>query len=368
MRNWLKAFRPASFRGVAFHVDDEGATGARRLSISPIAYADSNVIEDMGRAPRQMQLRAYVAGDAADSGAMALIAALDRKGPGLLTLPMQGQIRARVIDWAMSREKDRAGYVSFDATFIEEGLGAIAFQAGPVVGHFGDLLRLGASLLSAPASFDASRQAEVEAMAMARMRAEQLSALLAADGESDAVWRDGLAALRMVAPADIAGFAEAAIAAWRGLALYCKPEGAAALVASSIGPAGPTAASLVERAAMVGAVAVLVIRDSYAARQDAAAARGLLSAAAAPVLADIGSLGAPALDWLSGLTGEVALALSRGDADRTPLVRVETGISLSAIRAAFELYGDANRDAELVARNRVATAVFMPAAFEALAT
>ncbi len=122
----------------------------------------------------------------------------------------------------------------------------------------------------------------------------------------------------------------------------------------------------IEAAAQVGAVALLVARDVYPARQDAAAARSMLAETSAPVLIDVGAFGAPALDWLSGLTGEVALALSRTDADRAPLVRVETGVSLSAIRAAYELYGDANRAGELIARNRVATAAYMPAAFEAL--
>ena len=69
MRNWLTAFRPASFRGVRFKVDGEGMSGQRRLSISPIAYAERSGIEDMGRDPRVWQLVAYVSGDAADGGA-----------------------------------------------------------------------------------------------------------------------------------------------------------------------------------------------------------------------------------------------------------------------------------------------------------
>jgi DNA circularisation protein N-terminus len=356
MRNWLKAFRPASFRGVPFQVDTEGASGARRLSISPIAYADQSVIEDMGRDPRQMQIRAYVVGDAADTGALAFTEALDRKGAGLLVLPMQSQVRARVLDWSMDREKDRAGYVGFDITFIEEGQGAVAFQSGPAIGHFGDLLSLGASLLSSAAKVGGNRQAEADAMADAVARIGQLSALLSPDGDPVREWQDAMRALQAVAPADVAGFAGASVSAWRAVALYCDPEGAARLVAGSINPKRDTTAGLVEAAAMVGAVALLTARDDYPARQDAAAARALLADTAAPILAEVGVFGAPVLDWLSGLTGEVALALSRADADRAPLVRAETGFSLSAIRAAFELYGDANRAGELLARNRVATA------------
>ncbi len=367
MRNWLRAFRPASFRGAAFQVDTEGAAGARRLSISPIAYADQSVIEDMGRAPRQMALRAYVAGDAADAAALALIAALDRKGAGLLVLPMQGQTRARVADWSLTREKDQAGFVGFDITFIEEGLGAIAFRLGPAIGRFGDLLAAGAALLAAAVSGGGNRQAEADAISTAVARADQISALLSPDADPVPEWRDAMQALRDVAPTDVPSFAEATIAAWRTISLYADPDGAARLVAASIEPDRRTEAGRIEAAAQVGAVAMLVARDVYPARQDAAAARSMLAETAAPILIDVGAFGAPALDWLSGLTGEVALALSRTDADRSPLVRVETGVSLSAIRAAYELYGDANRAGELIARNRVATAAYMPAAFEALA-
>jgi prophage DNA circulation protein len=95
MRDWLTAFRPASFRGVPFKVDGEGMAGQRRLSISPIAYADSSVIEDMGRDPMIWPVTAYLAGDFADREAQALTAALSLKGPGLLVLPMHGAVRAR---------------------------------------------------------------------------------------------------------------------------------------------------------------------------------------------------------------------------------------------------------------------------------
>ena len=69
-RNWIRALRAASFRGVPFKVEYEDAEGARRLSVSPIAYAETSVIEDMGRDPRMVTLAAYVAGDLADAAAV----------------------------------------------------------------------------------------------------------------------------------------------------------------------------------------------------------------------------------------------------------------------------------------------------------
>lgn len=146
-RNWLTAFRPASFRGVPFKVDLEAVEGARRLSISPIAYAETSVIEDMGREPRRMRLAAYCAGEVADIEATTLAAALSARGPALLMLPMMGAISARVQAWGLRREKDVAGHVGFDIDFVEAGMGA--FPAGIAgAGAFGDMMRVGAALFA----------------------------------------------------------------------------------------------------------------------------------------------------------------------------------------------------------------------------
>ncbi|GLS29960.1 DNA circularisation protein N-terminus [Mesorhizobium albiziae] len=146
-RDWLAAFRPASFRGSSFKVDVEGAAGARRLSISPIAYSESSVIEDMGRDPRLFEITAYVAGDVADAQALALAAVLDRKGAGLLVLPMLKPLSARVSEWRLSRNRQLAGHVAFDIVFIEAGLGSVpSFQGG--VGFIADIAAAGVGILS----------------------------------------------------------------------------------------------------------------------------------------------------------------------------------------------------------------------------
>lgn len=148
MRDWLNAFRPASFRGVPFKVDIEGAEGARRLSVSPIAYAETSVIEDMGRSPRRYDLSAYLAGDIADFEAQALVAALDRKGQGLLVLPMLPPALARVEQWRLSRERRLAGHVVLDILLIEAGLSAAPSGLSIGAGFFGDVMSEGAAILS----------------------------------------------------------------------------------------------------------------------------------------------------------------------------------------------------------------------------
>jgi len=166
---------------------------------------------------------------------------------------------------------------------------------------------------------------------------------------------------------DPQAFAAAAVAGWRLTALHGAASTTAAAIRGELASEPEGVAGLVNSAAMAAALSVAAVRGDYPARHDAGRARAALAASVGPVIEASGQLGADTFGWLSAVTGDAALVLSRTAASRAPLVRVETAISLSSVRAAYELYGDANRAGELVERNRVATPAFMPASFEALA-
>ena len=348
-RNWLAAFRPASFRGVPFKVDAEDVSGARRLSVSPIAYAETSVIEDMGRDPQRFGVAAYVTGDLADAAALALAATLERKGSGTLVLPMRGALRARVEGWRMTRVKDRAGMVRFDIGFIEEGLAAVPFLPSFAAGALGATMGAGAALLSA-------RTALAAAGALTR-----IAGLAGAVGlAGNAAWLAAQAALAEAATA--ANLVEA----WRIAALRGSASGLAALVEASLPAPDQTAETDAERLIMAAALSVAVARVDYPSRRDAMQARECFVRAVAPVIETAGDFSDEAFSWISGITGEAALALSRAAADKAPVVRVETNLSLPSTVLAYRLYGDATRAGELVERNKVRTPVFMPTRVEAL--
>ena len=381
-RNWLRAFRPATFRGVAFEVDIESASGARRLSISPIAYAETSVIEDMGRDPRAFSIRAYVVGDSADSRAALFMSMLDRKDPGMLVLPMLAPLRARVIQWSLRREKDYAGHIAFDIEFIEEGLGAVPFGNGGAAGVLGDLMATASILVGAVfvlAMAGSKRQSAADAAVEAQARFTSVQSLTTPSTPGakliqGATVEFSQSVLQIGSQPSRSGVAM--VTAWRQLALHGEPRDLKSLISTELSalatqiPETSAAAEIksTEGACMVAALAIAGVRDQYPARQDASAERERLSLYAGPVLETMGDrVGAELLDWLSNLTGQAALSLSRQSATQAPLVRVETGVFLSATRAAFELYGDANRAAEIVDRNRVPTPAIMPTRFEALA-
>lgn len=376
MRDWLKAFRPASFRGVPFKVDVENASGGRRLSIHPIAYADTSVIEDMGRDPHRYSVTAYVVGDRADGAALALAAALATKGAGTLVLPMQGALAARVVTWSWSRYKDYAGHVGIDIEFVEEGLAGVPFVAmagaGALAALFSDgAAAIGAALARITKGLTAGDLAgDLDDAADAVDNARMIAALSAPDGAPATDLETALSALSAAAPelrADPQGWAAAIAEAWRLIAIRSDATSLRQEL-SPIPEAAGTAAMAVTRCFSAAALAIATVRDDYAAQADASAARTTLAEVSEPVMADVAAwLGGEAAAWIASLTGEAALMVSAGQASRAPLVMVETPFSISAIRAAYDLYGDGTRAGEILTRNGGGDPVFLPVRFEALA-
>lgn len=109
------------------------------------------------------------------------------------------------------------------------------------------------------------------------------------------------------------------------------------------------------------------VRLDYPAQPDAATARLAVSTrarAAYPAIGD--ALGTDALDFVVRLVGQTVVELSRIAASRSPLVRVETALSLPSSLIAFDLYGDPARGEEIMGRNRTGTPMLMPIAIEAI--
>ena len=127
MRDW-RIFRPASFRGVPFQVDEEALPkSGRRVAIHEYVKAETHGTEDMGRLPREFRLRAYVANDRADSDCRALVEACSTQGVATLVLPRFGGARVRCTGCAPSWGREKLGFVSIDLEFVEAGQDGAGF-------------------------------------------------------------------------------------------------------------------------------------------------------------------------------------------------------------------------------------------------
>lgn len=377
MRDWLKAFRPASFRGVPFFVESENAEGGRRVAVSPIAYSDLHVTEDMGGDVRRFSLSAYVAGDRADAAARGFTAALNAPGAATLILPMSGPVLVRVPRWSVSRELTRAGYVGFQIDFVAAGLPSLPFAAVPGALAIASLIAAGIGLISEAAAFRmrdvAPGQAAPSALAIAAAATSLASVANAAalpEAKRPEI-ADAIATINRLSTepvAQAANVAAAIVATCGAIADAADPAGAIDAFALAAVPAGDDVFDLVSAAAFAAGFCQTLAAGDYLSRQDARRARDRISPVVDPVLDALsGGLDVSVNEWLSDIAATAASDLSSTAANRAPLVNIQTEISLPATALAYALYGDAARAGEIVSRNSVATPAAMPVLFEAIA-
>lgn len=118
---WRDNLRPASFRGVSFHVDDRQYQTGRRIHVHEFPKRDTPSPEDMGKASRKITLTAYLVGDDYMSRRDALIAACERKGSGQLVDFWGRSLTVVCEDCAVTETQAEGRYCKVSLKFVEAG-------------------------------------------------------------------------------------------------------------------------------------------------------------------------------------------------------------------------------------------------------
>lgn len=119
--------RPASFRGVPFHVDGSGLAAGRRTQVHEYPKRDKPYVEDMGRATREISLTAMLVGDDYVAQAKRLLTAIEAAGPGTLVHPWLGTMTVSLKDVGRVEFTASLGLATVALTFVESG--ELAFPA-----------------------------------------------------------------------------------------------------------------------------------------------------------------------------------------------------------------------------------------------
>ena len=119
--SWRDNLQPASFRGVRFQVENSTVEGGRRHVPHEYPKRDAGLTEDMGRRLRHSSVRGYLIGGTHDQRATALIGALEADGPGLLVLPLRGQMPMICQSFSCTEAREDANFTAFDMDFLEAG-------------------------------------------------------------------------------------------------------------------------------------------------------------------------------------------------------------------------------------------------------
>lgn len=140
---WRDQLLPANYDGLAFHVESGIRESGRRIALHQFPKKELPYAEDMGHEAVSFSVRGYIivyphdeAGTPADSlyqrdyrnARDALVARLDRGGPGVLQLPSfiraprNGPLVVVCTRYRLSEEERFGGYCTFDMQFVERGV------------------------------------------------------------------------------------------------------------------------------------------------------------------------------------------------------------------------------------------------------
>lgn len=389
--SWREQLRPASFRGVEFEVESNDGSFGRRIAVHEYPFRDLPYVEDLGRKAREIRIEAILLGDDYMAARDALIGAVEEEGPGSLVHPSLGELTVSILDGGMTVR---------ESTF-EGGMCRISFSC----------------IESGEARFPASSAATQVLVQQQATAANAVSASAFADGFSVTGlpgWAQGTAVARAQAflgavqsavsvlpygaPArgqvaalvgDLGGRVLSALRA--PLSFAAEMVGVVGAMRSGI-DAGPAVAMLASLSAF-GTGTVLQPTNTPTRRRESSnddalvelvrataaieRARALSDmtfpdfnaaiAARDGVLQQLDSVADTTrndqvYDALSSLRAVVVRDVAARGANLARVVTVTPPATLPALVLAYDLYDDASRDGELVARNRAKHPGFMAGA------
>lgn len=382
---WRERLLDASFRGAPFKVDGHEHEFGRRVEVHEYPQRDKPWAEDLGLASRRFRIDAYVIGPDYDRARDALAAALDAEGPGELVHPWLGRKFVACVRAALHEDTREAGQALFTLEFVEDAGNLAPSTTAATQAVARTAAASGSTQATADFAADfsvASMPAFVvdEAGALNTLLADQvedLTALLSPAGEALDAFRRQLSSFRSGSLSLVAipvSLASSALALVRQVRLVALTPAAALQALRPLLGFGSTLAvalgatpardrqranqaaylAMIRRAA--AAEAVLAIADMTFDSYDAAAAiRDDIAGAIDDLAIVAGDAGEDAawralVDLNQALVADVTArggSLARLFSYRPP----ET---VPALVLAHALYGDAAREADLVARNRIA--------------
>lgn len=377
--------RPASWRGVSFAVEDAGITAGRRVQVHEYPQRDKPYVEDLGRGLRTVPVTAVVVGLDYIERANRLLAEAEKPGAGTLVHPWLGTMQATLSEPARVQFSSKGlGRAVVDLVFVEAG--ELAFPAVQV------------------ATQQASREQADKLVASAEA---DFAGVFSADG-ADFVGQDALNRLGELAGSLAVGLSSVPglgqvtglsgqVATWQ--ALINSPAALARSLAGSLGLSGLIGAAADVLGLVRGllslmrgfgepSVPALLSPGRSQAHANNVALTGLVRRVLlAQAVGASASYPADVFDDAMNLRDQLLAAidaecLAAGDAAYRSLLASRAAVwrdltdrsqgsarlrtlrplvPVPALVLAYDLYEDAGRDAEIVARNQVRHPGFVPA-------
>lgn len=118
---WRDNYRAATFRGVGFFVATADSSHGRRQAVHETAQRDTPFTEDLGRKSREFGITGYLLGKEYDVAREELIKACEQAGPGILVHPYRGELTVVCRGLIVSETSEEGGKCTLSMTFLEAG-------------------------------------------------------------------------------------------------------------------------------------------------------------------------------------------------------------------------------------------------------
>ncbi len=120
MSDWRQKQGAARFRGVPFYIESSERSGGRQTVAHEIPFSeDASFTEDIGLKGRGFTVDGYVVGTEYEAARDALLKALETEGPGELVHPYFGTRRVAVVTFRVGQKRDAGGMATFSIDFRE---------------------------------------------------------------------------------------------------------------------------------------------------------------------------------------------------------------------------------------------------------
>lgn len=389
MTAWRDQLQPASFRGVPFFVDSHETALGRRVQLHEFPLRDKPYAEDLGRKARAISITAYVIGPGYMAARDQLARAIEEAGAGSLVHPYLGEMSCTVTDCKLSESTAEGGKASFTISLVEAGAklfttaaestgataaaradyalqaaqagfenrfavrGRPAFVAQASAGIFSQALNViqaSSGLVRGTPTSEAELQRDIDAQ-----RRDPVGLVYNPDATARSLVGNIKALVRSVAqtPADSLSLARTLYRFGADLPLTVP-----ATTSRKAQAANQAELLRLVRVTALAEGARAAARVELAANQAATAARdelvdGLTDAMEQPDIAD------DVYDALRGLRSAVVRDITARGANLAHLVNWAPPATLPSLALAQQLYADATREPELVARNQVRHPLFV---------
>lgn len=135
MGDWRDKLVPASFRGVEFGVTKTADELGRRTVRHDFPQRDDPYVEDLGRAPRVVNVTGFVLGPDYMSRRDQLQEALDAPGPGTLSHPWYGTLTVNLLSARVEHSAADGGMAVFTLVFVRVDKDARSERPVPRADH-----------------------------------------------------------------------------------------------------------------------------------------------------------------------------------------------------------------------------------------